>query len=99
MREAKGWCYQQSGSERSDNRYRCSHCRNHWKRVFSLWKDDASRPRKQASGGQVLELLREAILRLDDAKAFESLNAGFHHHSAKLYAALRLLKTPPPQIN
>ena len=27
------------------------------------------------------------------------LNVGFHHHTAKPYAALRLLKTPPPQIN
>jgi|GEM_PF-2087549 len=27
------------------------------------------------------------------------LNAGFHHHTAKSNAALRLLKTPPPQIN
>jgi hypothetical protein len=43
--------------------------------------------------------LRGAILRLHDAEVFESLNAGFHHHSAKGYAALRLLKTPPPQIN
>ena len=65
----------------------------------SLWKEDASRPRKQASGGQVLALLRGAILRLHDAEAFGSLNAGFHHHSAKPYAALRLLKTPPPQTN
>jgi len=24
---------------------------------------------------------------------------GFHHHSAKPRAALRLLKAPPPQIN
>ncbi|MEY4570240.1 MAG: hypothetical protein RLZZ398_1843, partial [Verrucomicrobiota bacterium] len=34
-----------------------------------------------------------------DTEAFESLNASFHHHSAKPCAALRLLKTPPPQIN
>ncbi len=73
--------------------------RNHWKRDTSLWKEDASRPRKKASGGQVLALLRGAVLRLHDAEAFESLNAGFHHHSAKPNAALRLLKTPPPQIN
>ena len=73
--------------------------KNHWKRDTSLWKEDASRPRKKASGGQVLALLRGAILRLHAAEAFESLNAGFHHHSAKPYAALRLLKTPPPQIN
>ena len=73
--------------------------RNHWKRDTSLWKEDASRPREKASGGKVLALLRGAILRLHDAEAFESLNAGFHHHSAKPYAALRLLKTPPPQIN
>lgn len=73
--------------------------KNHWKRDTSLWKEDASRPRKKASGGQVLALLRGAILRLHDTEAFESLNAGFHHHSAKPYAALRLLKTPPPQIN
>lgn len=72
---------------------------NHWKRDTSLWKEDASRPRKKASGGQVLALLRGAILRLHDAESFESLNAGFHHHSAKPYAALRLLKTPPPHIN
>ena len=69
--------------------------RNHWKRDTSLWQEDASRPRKKASGGQVLALLRGAILRLHDAETF----AGFHHHSAKPYAALRLLKTPPPQIN
>jgi hypothetical protein len=73
--------------------------KNHWKRDTSLWKEDASRPRKKASGGQVLALLRGAILRLHDAEAFESLNAGFHHHSATPWAALRLLKTPPPQIN
>ena len=73
--------------------------RNHWKRDTSLWKEDASRPRKKASGGQVLALLRGAVLRLHDAETFESLNAGFHHRSAKPYAALRLLKTPPPQIN
>jgi predicted transposase YbfD/YdcC len=73
--------------------------KNHWKRDTSLWKEDASRPRKKASGGQVLALLRGAILRLHDAEIFESLNAGFHHHSAKPYAALRLLKNPPPQIN
>ena len=72
---------------------------NHWKRDTSLWKEDASRPRKKASGGQVLALLRGAILRLHDVEAFESLNASFHHHSARPYAALRLLKTPPPQIN
>ena len=32
--------------------------KNHWKRDTSLWKEDASRPRKKASGGQVLALLR-----------------------------------------
>ena len=73
--------------------------KNHWKRDTSLWKEDASRPRKKASGGQVLALLRGAILRLHDAEAFESLNAGFHHHSAKPHAALRLLKTSPPTIS
>ena len=73
--------------------------RNHWKRDTSLWKEDVSRPRKKASGGQVLALSRAAILRFHDTEAFESLNAGFHHYSAKPYAALRLLKTPPPQIN
>ena len=73
--------------------------RNHWKRDTSLWKEDSSRPRMKASGGQVLALLRGAILRLHDTEAFESLNAVFHHHSAKPYAALRLLKTPTPQIN
>jgi hypothetical protein len=73
--------------------------KNHWKRDTSLWKEDASRPRKKASGGQVLALLRGAILRLYDAEAFESLNAGFHHHSAKPHAALRLLKTSPPKIS
>ncbi len=73
--------------------------KNHWKRDTSLWKEDASRPRKKASGGQVLALLRGAILRLHDAEGFESLNAGFHHHTAKPWAALRLIKTPPPQIN
>jgi hypothetical protein len=64
-----------------------------------LLDKDASRPRKKASGGQVLALLRGAILRLDDAETFESLNAGFHHHSAKPHAALRLLKTSPPKIS
>lgn len=73
--------------------------KNHWKRDTSLWKEDASRPRKKASGGQVLALLRGAILRLHNAEVFESINAGFNHHSAKPCAALRLLKTPPPQIN
>ncbi len=73
--------------------------KNHWKRDSSLWQEDASRPRKKASGGQVLALLRGAILRLHDIEAFESLNAGFHHQSANPSAALRLLKTPPPQIN
>ncbi|MGB6220739.1 ISAs1 family transposase [Haloferula sp.] len=73
--------------------------KNHWKRDTSLWKEDASRPRKKASGGQVLALLRGAILRLHDLEAFASLNAGFHHHSAKPWLALRLLKNPPPQIN
>ncbi len=73
--------------------------KNHWKRDTSLWKEDASRPRKKASGGQVMALLRGAILRLHDLEAFETLNSGFHFHSAKPYAALRLLKIPPPQIN
>ena len=73
--------------------------KNHWKRDTALWKEDASRPRKKASGGQVLALLRGAILRLHDLETFESLNAGFHYHSAKPWAALRLLKTPPPKIN
>jgi predicted transposase YbfD/YdcC len=73
--------------------------RNHWKRDASLGKEDASRPRKKAGGAQVLALLRGAVLRLHDAQRFESLNAGFHHHSAKPWAALRLLKTLPPQIN
>ncbi|MEJ6643904.1 MAG: hypothetical protein QNL33_11670 [Akkermansiaceae bacterium] len=49
--------------------------KNHWKRDTSLWKEDASRPRKKASGGPVLALMRGAILRLHDLEAFESLNA------------------------
>jgi len=73
--------------------------KNHWKRDASLWKEDASRPRRKASGAQVLALLRGAVLRLHDLEAFESLDASFHHHSAKPYAALRLLKKPPPKIN
>jgi hypothetical protein len=73
--------------------------KNHWKRDTSLWKEDASRPRKKASGGQVLALLRGAVLRLHDLEGFESLNASFHHHSAKPWSALRLIKTPPPKIN
>ena len=73
--------------------------KNHWKRDTSYWKEDASRPRKKASGGQVLALLRGVVLRLHDLVAFESLNAGFDHHSAKPWAALRLLKTPPPNID
>lgn len=73
--------------------------KNHWKRDTCLWKEDASRPRKKASGGQVLALLRGAVLRLFDKEAFESLNASFHHHSARSSAGLRLLKTPPPKIN
>jgi predicted transposase YbfD/YdcC len=73
--------------------------KNHWMRDTSLLKEDASRPRKKASGGQVLALLRGVILRLHDHEVFESLNAGFHHHSAKPRAALSLLKTPPQQIN
>ena len=68
-------------------------------RGTSLWKEDASRPRKNASGGQVLALLRGAILRLHDPEAFESLNAGFHHHSAIPHAALRLHKNSPPKIS
>jgi hypothetical protein len=73
--------------------------RNHWKRDASLGKEDASRPRKKAGGAQALALLRGAVLRLHDAQRFETLNAGFHHHAAKPWAARRLLKTPPPQIN
>ena len=73
--------------------------KKHWKRDTSLWKEDASRPRKKASGGRILALLRGAIPPLHDAEAFASLNAGFHHHSAKPHAALRLLKTSPPQIS
>ncbi len=73
--------------------------KNHWKRDTSLWKEDASRPRKKANGGQVLALLRGVVLRLHDFEVFESLNASFHHHIAKLWSALRLLKTPPPEIN
>lgn len=73
--------------------------KNHWKRDAALWKEDASRPRKKASGGQVLALLRGAVLRLHDRERFESLNSAFHHHSAKPWSALRLLKTPPPEIN
>jgi hypothetical protein len=73
--------------------------KNHWKRDTSLWKEDASRSRKKRSGGQVLALLRGAVLRLHDMECFESLNASFNHHSAKPWSALRLLKTPPPAIN
>lgn len=73
--------------------------KNHWRRDTSQWKEDALRPRKKASSGQVLALLRGAVLRLHDTEAFESLNASFHRHTAKPYAALRLLKTPPPKIN
>ena len=73
--------------------------KNHWVRDTSLWKEDATRPRKKASGGQVLALIRGAILRLHDQEIFESLNASFHHHSAKSNSALRLLKTSPPKIN
>ena len=39
--------------------------------------------------------LLRAILRLHDAEAFESLNAGFHHHSAKPYAENQLTRQPP----
>lgn len=73
--------------------------KNHWKRDTSQWKEDASRPRKKASGGQVLALLRGAVLRLYDKEVHATLNASFHHHNARPYAALRLLKTPPPKIN
>jgi hypothetical protein len=73
--------------------------KNHWKRDTSQWKEDASRPRKKASGGQVLALLRGVVLRLHDLEKFETLNAGFARHSARAWSALRLLKTPPPQIN
>lgn len=72
--------------------------KNHWKRDVGLWKEDASRPRKKASGGQVLSLLRGAVLRLHDLDTFETLNTGFNHHAAKPFAALRLLKTPAPPI-
>ena len=47
----------------------------------------------------MLALLRGAVLRLHDKEDFETLNASFHHYSAKPSAALRLLKTPPPQVN
>lgn len=73
--------------------------KNHWKRDTSQWKEDASRPRKKASGGQVLSLLRGAVLRLYDKEAFATLNASFNYHSARAGAALRLLKTPPPKID
>lgn len=72
--------------------------KNHWKRDTSHWKEDASRPRSKASGAQVLALLRGVVLRLHDLEQFESLNAGFTHHSAKPWSALRLLQTPPPEI-
>ncbi|MBG7608160.1 MAG: hypothetical protein IZT59_09070 [Verrucomicrobia bacterium] len=73
--------------------------KNHWKRDTSLWKEDTSRPRKKASGGQVLALLRGAVLRLHDLEIFESLNASFHHHSAKPWTGLNLQKTQPPKID
>jgi hypothetical protein len=73
--------------------------KNHWKRDTSQWKEDASRPRKKVSGGQVLALLRGAVLRLYDSEVFDTLNASFHHHSARAHAGLRLLKTPPPKIS
>ncbi len=73
--------------------------KNHWVRDTSLWKEDATRPRKKASGGQVLALIRGAILRLHDQEIFESLNASFHYRSAKPNSALRLLKTPSSKIN
>jgi len=66
---------------------------------MSHWKEDASRPRKKASGGQVLALLRGAVLRLYDKEVHATLNASLHHHSVRPCAALRLLKTPPPKIN
>ena len=43
--------------------------------------------------------VKGAILRLHDAEVFATLNASFHHHSAKPWTSLRLLKTPAPQIN
>lgn len=73
--------------------------KNHWRRDTSLWKEDATRARRKASGAQVLALMRGAVLRLHDYEIFESLNASFHHHSAKPWAVLRLMKTPPPEIN
>jgi hypothetical protein len=45
--------------------------------------------------GQVLALLRGAVLRLHDKESFESLNASFHHHSAKPYAGLRRIQSLP----
>ena len=62
-------------------------------------KKNASLPRKKASGGQVIALLRDVILRLHDTEAFESLNAGFHHRGGERHAGLRLLKNPPPKIS
>ncbi len=47
------------------------------------WKEDASRPRKKASGGQVLSLLRGVVLRLYGKEAFATLNASFNYHSAR----------------
>lgn len=73
--------------------------KNHWKRDTGEWKEDASRPRRKAGGGQVMALLRGAVLRLHDGEVFATLNAGFRHHAAKRWPALRLMKTPPPQIN
>ena len=73
--------------------------KNHWKRDTAEWKEDASRPRKKASGGQVLALLRGAVLRLFNKEIFATLNASFRHHAAKPHAAMRLLKTPPPKID
>jgi hypothetical protein len=44
-----------------------------WNRDTNHWKEEASRPRNTASGGQVIALLREVGLWLHNTEAFESL--------------------------
>jgi uncharacterized iron-regulated membrane protein len=56
-----------------------------WNRDTSHRKEEASRPRNTASGGQVIALLREAGLLLHNTEAFESLNTGLFSLAANQF--------------
>ena len=73
--------------------------KNHWRRDTSLWKEDASRPRKKSNGAKNLALLRGAVLRLLPLEELPSLSGAFNANFAHRWPALKLLKSAPPQIN